>query len=102
MPFFLKGIIIRSGSFRPLFAFMFWFFVVDCLLLGWIGSLPVISPYLEIGQFLTVSYFSLVFLFFPLNNFFEKLIYNVYVWRGNRILKYVDGSRVTHKSIYNI
>jgi len=53
--------------------------VVDCLLLGWIGSLPVISPYLEIGQFLTVSYFSLVFILFPLNNVFEKLVYDVYV-----------------------
>jgi len=51
LPFVLKNVIIRSGAFRPLFAFFFWFFVVDCLLLGWIGSLPVIAPYLAIVNF---------------------------------------------------
>jgi len=96
LPFFLKNIIIRSGTFKPLFAFLFWFFVMDCLLLGWIGSLPVISPYLEIGQFLTVAYFSIVFILFPLNNFFEKLVYDVYVWRGNLVLKFIDGTRVKY------
>jgi len=90
LPFLSKNIIIRSGSFRPLFAFFFWFFVVDCLLLGWIGSLPVIAPYLAIGQFLTVLYFSLLLVFFPLATFFEHLIYDVYLLRHQHLIKFTN------------
>jgi len=65
----------------------------------------VISPYLEIGQFLTVFYFFIVFLLFPLNNIFEKLIYDVYIWRGDAILKFNDGRYIvylkTYKFIYD-
>jgi len=95
LPFILKNTFIRSGSFRPFFALSFWSFVVVCLLLGWIGSLPVMSPYILIGQFLTVMYFVILLVVFPLNNFFEKLVYDVYVWRGSKYFGVEDGIRVS-------
>jgi ubiquinol-cytochrome c reductase cytochrome b subunit len=37
--------------------FLFWFFVVTCFLLGYIGSQPIEYPYLLSGRVLTVFYF---------------------------------------------
>ena len=51
LPFNLKNMFIRSSTFKPLFAFFFWFFVVVCLLLGWIGSLPVMAPYVVLVKY---------------------------------------------------
>lgn len=52
---------IRSLSFRPLYAKFFWLLVADCLILGWIGMMPVEPPYVIIGQLASV-YFFLYFL----------------------------------------
>ena len=52
---------IRSLSFRPLYAKFFWLLVADCLILGWIGMMPVEAPYVIIGQLASV-YFFLYFL----------------------------------------
>src|SRR3569832_1356099 len=37
--------------------FLFWFFLIVCILLGFIGSQPMESPYLVAGRILTVLYF---------------------------------------------
>ena len=48
---------IRSSFFRPLHRKLFWFFVANCLILGWIGGLPVEDPYVTIGRLSTFLYF---------------------------------------------
>jgi len=48
---------IRSGVFRPIYAFSFWFLVSDFLILGWIGQKPVETPFIEIGLGATIFYF---------------------------------------------
>jgi ubiquinol-cytochrome c reductase cytochrome b subunit len=53
---------IRGNQFRPAMKLAFWFFVVNFLILMWIGSQHPVSPYVEIGQFSTAFYF-LWFLF---------------------------------------
>jgi ubiquinol-cytochrome c reductase cytochrome b subunit len=83
IPFLCKGFIIRSTMFRPLYGVIVWFFYFICFLLGWIGSLPVISPFLEIGQLVTFLYFFILLVIFPLIGFFEKVIYNTYIYRNN-------------------
>jgi len=40
---------IRSSSFKPFMAFFVWGFYYVCLTLGWIGGLPVIDPYVDMG-----------------------------------------------------
>ena len=52
----------RGNQFRPLMKLAFWFFVVDFIILFWIGSQHPNSPYVEIGQISTAFYF-LWFLF---------------------------------------
>lgn len=64
LPFFGSAQ-IRSFTFRPLYKFLFWFFVVNCLLLGWIGGKPIESPYYELGQFFTIFYFSYFLFLLP-------------------------------------
>jgi ubiquinol-cytochrome c reductase cytochrome b subunit len=40
----------------------FWFFLIVCLLLGWIGQKPIEDPYLIVGQLLTFLYFFFFFI----------------------------------------
>ena len=87
LPFLLKNNVIRSSIFKPFFAFFFWSFLFDCVILGWIGGLPVMSPYLIIGQLSAVWYFFSVFLLLPLMGFLELLLYNCFhvkkIWYGS-------------------
>jgi ubiquinol-cytochrome c reductase cytochrome b subunit len=78
MPFISKKNIIQSNSFKPFSAIFFWIFVNICLILGWIGSLPVMEPFLSIGQYFTLFYFGSFLIIMPLLGFFENLIYNTY------------------------
>lgn len=67
---------IRSGKFRPLFAFSYWFLVSDFIILGWIGQKPVESPYIEIGMGATIFYFAYLLFIIPalgkLENYLAK------------------------------
>jgi quinol-cytochrome oxidoreductase complex cytochrome b subunit len=46
-----------SFSFSPLNRLSYWIFVVITLLLTWIGANAVETPYVLVGQVLTVRYF---------------------------------------------
>ena len=59
---------IRSSNFRPLYKFLFWFFFFNCLILGWIGSKDIISPFYEIGQCSTIFYFGYFLIILPFAN----------------------------------
>ena len=55
--------VFRSNYFKPLNLWFFWYFFADSVSLGWIGQEIVESPFIEMGIFVTVSYF---FYFIPL------------------------------------
>ena len=68
---------IRSNKFRPLFAFVYWFLVVDFTILGWIGQKPVETPFIEVGMVATFLYFFILLILFPSVGILEGyLIYN--------------------------
>lgn len=48
---------IRGNQFRPAMRLFFWFFVVNFIILMWIGSQHPETPYVEIGQISTAFYF---------------------------------------------
>jgi ubiquinol-cytochrome c reductase cytochrome b subunit len=54
---FINTSSIRSSSFRPIHRFFFWLLVIDCLILGWIGQMPVEYPYVLVGQIASVYFF---------------------------------------------
>ena len=58
----LNGSSVRSSYFRPAHTLMFWGFLVNCLLLGWVGQKVVEYPYQEIGVVTTTLYFAYFFL----------------------------------------
>jgi ubiquinol-cytochrome c reductase cytochrome b subunit len=63
---------IRGSAFRPLYKFLFWIFVANFFILGWIGAKPVEDPYIVIGQLSTIFYFSYFLFFIPLIGFIEN------------------------------
>jgi quinol-cytochrome oxidoreductase complex cytochrome b subunit len=84
LPYIMKNSIIRSGSFRPCHKLFFWIFLVICILLAWIGGIPVIEPYLTVGRVLSVLYFVIILICFPLSIFIDKLIYDIYNINKNK------------------
>jgi len=83
LPYLLKKFIIKSSIFKPWHAFWFWIFLSIVLQLGWIGNLPVIDPYLGIGQLLCIFYFLILLIFFPLGGPIERLMYDCYLFIHN-------------------
>lgn len=65
---------IRSAQFRPLYRKFYWFFIADCLILGWIGQNEVEAPYVEIGQLATVYYFLFFLVIIPCLGILEKYL----------------------------
>jgi ubiquinol-cytochrome c reductase cytochrome b/c1 subunit len=71
---------VRSATFRPLFKWSFWAFIVDCLILGYVGahSPDYIHQTLgglsnqTLGQFTTLFYFAFFFAALPLLGIYEK------------------------------
>ena len=63
---------VRSASFRPLYRILFWIFLIDAIVLGWIGSKPAEGNYILIGRIATFYYFLHFLVIFPLLGFFEK------------------------------
>ena len=65
---------IRSSKFRPIFRFLYWFWVADFIILGWIGQKPVESPYIEVGVFATIFYFVLFLILIPVIGIVEEIL----------------------------
>jgi quinol-cytochrome oxidoreductase complex cytochrome b subunit len=56
---------IANARFRPLFKIFYWFFIVDVILLGWLGAKPVEAPYILLGQLATFYYFFFILILIP-------------------------------------
>lgn len=53
------------------------------------------EPYLDIGFYLTISYFLLLLVFFPLANIFDRFIYDVYMYSS-----FKSGNKIGLKNYY--
>jgi quinol-cytochrome oxidoreductase complex cytochrome b subunit len=69
---FLASFKSKSSKFNSLAQFFFWCFVVNVLLLGWLGACVVEQPYVIIGQVASVTYFSYFLLVIPFLSYLEK------------------------------
>ena len=67
---------IRSSRFRPIYRFLYWTIISCCLILGWIGGMPVEDPYILIGQIASLYYFTYFLIILPLLGNFEKYLLN--------------------------
>jgi ubiquinol-cytochrome c reductase cytochrome b subunit len=70
----LETSVVRSMSFRPASKFFFWFFVLNCFVLGWVGGQPVKFPYLDISRVSMVLYFIYFLYISHILVFFDSLV----------------------------
>ena len=63
---------VRSATFRPIYKILFWVFLADAIILGWIGSKPAEGNYILIGRIATFYYFIHFLIIMPLLGYFEK------------------------------
>lgn len=65
---------IRNLSFRPIGKIFYWLFMVNFILLTWIGSKPVEDPFIYIGQLSSIFYFLYFIIIVPLIGLIENKI----------------------------
>lgn len=67
----------KGLQFRPLSKLGFWVFVLNFLILMKLGACHVESPFIELGQFSTVLYFSYFILIVPIISLIENTLVNL-------------------------
>jgi ubiquinol-cytochrome c reductase cytochrome b subunit len=65
---------VRSARFRPVFRMFFWVFLIDCLILGYVGAMPAEGIYVTMGRIATIYYFAHFLLVMPLLSKYEKTL----------------------------
>ena len=63
---------VRSAVFRPIYRQFFWIFVIDVLMLGYMGAMPAEGIYLVLARIGTVYYFLHFLVILPVVGLFEK------------------------------
>ena len=57
---------VRSATFRPIYKKLYWFLVVDIIVLTWIGGSPAEGHFILIGRLATIYYFAHFLVLMPL------------------------------------
>ena len=63
---------VRSATFRPIYKILFWIFLIDAVILGWVGSKPAEGIFIIISRVATFYYFLHFLILLPLLGKFEK------------------------------
>jgi ubiquinol-cytochrome c reductase cytochrome b subunit len=63
---------VRSARFRPIYKWVFWLLVIDCVVLGWVGGNPPEGQFIVIGRLATLYYFVHFLAVLPLLGKFER------------------------------
>nr|YP_203319.1 apocytochrome b [Zancudomyces culisetae]Q3T4C8.1 RecName: Full=Cytochrome b; AltName: Full=Complex III subunit 3; AltName: Full=Complex III subunit III; AltName: Full=Cytochrome b-c1 complex subunit 3; AltName: Full=Ubiquinol-cytochrome-c reductase complex cytochrome b subunit [Zancudomyces culisetae]AAW49486.1 apocytochrome b [Zancudomyces culisetae] len=78
---------VRSTQFKPLFKLFFYIFVVNFLILGWIGANHAELPFTIIGQYSSIFYFSYFLFIIPLLGIIENTFSSI-ITKNNTPLFY--------------
>jgi quinol-cytochrome oxidoreductase complex cytochrome b subunit len=62
---------VRSGTFRPIFKWFYWLFVLNFVFLTWLGSAPAEGIYVLLSKIATAYYFAYFIIVLPLLGRFE-------------------------------
>ncbi len=62
---------VRSAVYRPWYKLFFWLFVIDAIILGWLGSRPAEGLYTVFSQIGTAYYFGFFIIIMPLLGLIE-------------------------------
>ena len=69
--------IIRGNAFKILSKFSFYIFIFNFFLLGNLGQLHVEVPFIQLGQFATVYYFSYFLILVPVISSLENILFYI-------------------------
>lgn len=69
--------VIRGNTFKVLSKLSFYIFVFNFFLLGNLGQLHVEVPFIELGQWATVYYFSYFIIWVPLISSIENILFYI-------------------------
>ena len=62
---------VRSAKFRPIFKIFFWVFLIDCVLLGYLGGIPAEGIYVVLSRIATIWYFAHFLIILPVLSVIE-------------------------------
>ena len=65
---------VKSGAYRPMFKWFFAVFIINFILLGWLGKSPAEGLYVVASRFATLYYFAYFLVILPLLGKFEKTL----------------------------
>ena len=68
---------IRGFRFRPIMKVLYWLFMMNFILLLWIGAQAVEEPYIMIGRVLTINYFGYFIVLLPMMGYVEDILVQV-------------------------
>jgi quinol-cytochrome oxidoreductase complex cytochrome b subunit len=71
---FINTSYVRNTTYRPIFKIFFWLFVVDYVILTWIGQMPVRNAFIFVGQVATVYYFAFFLILIPIIGKIETIL----------------------------
>lgn len=77
---FLGSFDCKSSKFVEFSQFFFWLFVVNVLLLGFLGACVVEQPYIIISQIAAITYFSYFLVVTPMLSYLERKALGVCYW----------------------
>jgi quinol-cytochrome oxidoreductase complex cytochrome b subunit len=77
LPFVDKSL-IKNKTFKPFNRSLFWFFSLNFLFLGYLGSQEPVYPYIEFGVICSHFHLLYFFLLIPLSVFFESSFFNYF------------------------
>tara|TARA_X000000950_G_scaffold245863_1_gene302944 strand:- start:1011 stop:2225 length:1215 start_codon:yes stop_codon:yes gene_type:complete len=63
---------VRSATFRPIYKILFWVFLFNSIVLGWVGSKPAEGIYIIISRIATLYYFLHFLILLPILGKFER------------------------------
>jgi ubiquinol-cytochrome c reductase cytochrome b subunit len=65
---------VRNTTYRPIFKVFFWLFIADCIILTWVGQMPVKPAFVFAGQVATVYYFAFFLFVIPITDKIENFL----------------------------
>ena len=63
---------VRSARFRPIYKWLFWILVIDCVVLTWVGGNPPEGMFITLGRVATIYYFLHFLVILPLLGKLER------------------------------
>jgi quinol-cytochrome oxidoreductase complex cytochrome b subunit len=72
---FINRSIIRNSIYRPIYQFLLWVFIIDCIVLLWVGGMDIkYKRYLIISQFATIYYYIFFIILLPVSGQIETIL----------------------------